>query len=83
MTELEKQLLSALEQLQQNYAQRLNDWESAFVELRQMYMLTRQENEQLSGQVIQLSQQVKTLSGQVTQLSERTEKLSRLYGTKR
>jgi outer membrane murein-binding lipoprotein Lpp len=48
-----------------------------------MYMLTRQENEQLSGQVIQLSQQVKTLSGQVTQLSERTEKLSRLYGTKR
>ncbi len=28
MTELEKQLLSALEQLQQDYSQRLDEWES-------------------------------------------------------
>ncbi|EBY1161715.1 mobilization protein, partial [Enterobacter hormaechei] len=27
MTELEKQLLSALEQLQQDYSQRLDEWE--------------------------------------------------------
>ncbi|WP_146090789.1 MbeD family mobilization/exclusion protein, partial [Cronobacter sakazakii] len=36
MTELEKQLLSALEQLQQDYSQRLDEWESAFAEWRSM-----------------------------------------------
>ncbi|MEX0635090.1 MbeD family mobilization/exclusion protein [Serratia ureilytica] len=30
MTELEKQLLSALEQLQQDYSKRLDEWENAF-----------------------------------------------------
>ncbi|HBB8548071.1 TPA: hypothetical protein J4332_005234, partial [Escherichia coli] len=33
-TELERHLLNALEQLQQDYMQRLNEWESAFVELQ-------------------------------------------------
>jgi exonuclease VII large subunit len=37
MTELEKQLLSALEQLQQDYSQRLDEWESAFAEWRSMW----------------------------------------------
>ena len=32
MTELEKQLLSALEQLQQDYSKRLDEWENAFAE---------------------------------------------------
>ena len=36
MTELEKQLLSVLEQLQQDYSQRLDEWESAFAEWRSM-----------------------------------------------
>ena len=36
MTELEKQLLSALEQLQQDYSRRLDEWESAFGEWRKM-----------------------------------------------
>ncbi|MTH05515.1 MbeD/MobD family mobilization/exclusion protein, partial [Klebsiella pneumoniae] len=30
MTALEKQLLTALEQLHQDYSQRLDEWESAF-----------------------------------------------------
>ncbi|MGS3293102.1 MbeD family mobilization/exclusion protein [Klebsiella michiganensis] len=36
MTELEKQLLSALEQLQQDYSKRLDEWENAFAEWRTM-----------------------------------------------
>ena len=32
MTELEMHLLNALEQLQQDYMQRLKDWESAFTD---------------------------------------------------
>ncbi|HFX5763315.1 TPA: MbeD family mobilization/exclusion protein [Escherichia coli] len=44
MTELEMHLLNALEQLQQDYTQRLKDWESAFTDLQHMFELTRQEN---------------------------------------
>lgn len=36
MTELEKQLLTALEQLHQDYSQRLDEWESAFAEWQKM-----------------------------------------------
>jgi hypothetical protein len=71
MTELERHLLNALEQLQQDYMQRLNEWESAFVEL-QMFSLTQRDNAMLNGRVMQLSQQVQ-------HLSERTERLSQLY----
>ncbi|MGS6285380.1 MbeD/MobD family mobilization/exclusion protein, partial [Enterobacter asburiae] len=35
-TELEKQLLTALEQVQQDYSQRLVEWESALAEWRSM-----------------------------------------------
>ncbi|HDP7882303.1 TPA: MbeD family mobilization/exclusion protein [Escherichia coli] len=34
MTELETHLLNALEQLQQDYMQRLSEWESAFVDAK-------------------------------------------------
>ncbi|UKD23861.1 MbeD family mobilization/exclusion protein [Klebsiella pneumoniae] len=44
MTELEKQLLSALEQLQQDYSQRLDEWESAFAEWRSMCGLMQQRS---------------------------------------
>ncbi|EET9207594.1 MbeD family mobilization/exclusion protein, partial [Escherichia coli] len=37
MTELEMHLLNALEQLQQDYTQRLKDWESAFTDLQHMF----------------------------------------------
>ncbi|WP_407227565.1 MbeD family mobilization/exclusion protein [Escherichia coli] len=69
MTELERHLLNALEQLQQDYMQRLNEWESAFVELQKMFSLTQQDNAMLNEQVMQLSQQVQ-------HLSERTERAS-------
>ncbi|EEX8600547.1 MbeD family mobilization/exclusion protein [Escherichia coli] len=38
MTELEMHLLNALEQLQQDYTQRLKDWESAFTDLQHMFI---------------------------------------------
>ncbi|EEU1191965.1 MbeD family mobilization/exclusion protein [Escherichia coli] len=69
MTELEMHLLNALEQLQQDYTQRLKDWESAFTDLQHMFELTRQENGQLREQCDDLSQQVQRLAGQVDQLS--------------
>ena len=68
MTELERHLLNALEQLQQDYMQRLSEWESAFVELQKMFSLTQRD--------MQLSQQVQ-------HLSERTERLSQLYSENR
>ncbi|MEA0175811.1 MbeD family mobilization/exclusion protein [Escherichia coli] len=72
MTELETHLLNALEQLQQDYMQRLSEWESAFVELQKMFSRTQRDNAMLNERVMQLSQQVQHLSGQ-------TERLSQLY----
>ncbi|MBL6384517.1 MbeD family mobilization/exclusion protein [Escherichia coli] len=69
MTELEMHLLNALEQLQQDYTQRLKDWESVFTDLQHMFELTRQENGQLREQCDDLSQQVQRLAGQVDRLS--------------
>uniref|UniRef100_UPI002FBDE2CA MbeD/MobD family mobilization/exclusion protein n=1 Tax=Escherichia coli TaxID=562 RepID=UPI002FBDE2CA len=37
MTELERHLLNALEQLQQEYILGLADWEAAFVELQKLF----------------------------------------------
>ncbi|MDZ9494478.1 MbeD family mobilization/exclusion protein [Escherichia coli] len=64
--------LNALEQLQQDYMQRLSEWESAFVELQKMFSLTQRDNAMLNERVMQLSQQVQ-------HLSEQTERLSQLY----
>ncbi|HAF6170853.1 TPA: MbeD family mobilization/exclusion protein [Salmonella enterica] len=72
MTELEIHLLNALEQLQQDYMQRLSEWESSFVELQKMFSLTQRDNAMLNERVMQLSQQVQ-------HLSEQTERLSQLY----
>ena len=52
MTELEKQLLSALEQLQQDYSKRLDEWESAFAEWRTMSGLIQRDNAALSVRVV-------------------------------
>ncbi|EJW6285829.1 MbeD family mobilization/exclusion protein [Escherichia coli] len=79
MTELETHLLNALEQLQQDYMQRLSEWESVFVELQKMFSLTQRDNAMLNERVMQLSQQVKHLSEQTERLSEQTERLSQLY----
>ncbi|SAB06200.1 MbeB family protein [Enterobacter hormaechei] len=69
MTELEKQLLSALEQLQQDYSQRLDEWESAFAEWRSMCGLMQRENAVLNERVSNLSTQVLSLSEQLRRLS--------------
>ncbi|EMV2118552.1 MbeD family mobilization/exclusion protein, partial [Escherichia coli] len=55
---------------------RLNEWESAFVELQKMFSLTQRDNAMLNERVMQLSQQVQ-------HLSERTERLSQLYSENR
>ncbi|CAB1228989.1 MbeD family mobilization/exclusion protein [Serratia marcescens] len=70
MTELETQLLSALEQLQQDYGQRLTEWENAFEALQRMYERTSAENQQLTGRVEQLSTLVNGLSTQVQQFAD-------------
>uniref|UniRef100_UPI000D788013 MbeD family mobilization/exclusion protein n=1 Tax=Escherichia coli TaxID=562 RepID=UPI000D788013 len=54
MTELETHLLNALEPLQQDYMQRLSEWESAFVELQKMFSLTQRDNAMLHERVMQL-----------------------------
>jgi hypothetical protein len=70
MTELEKQLLSALEQLQQDYSKRLDEWENAFAEWRTMSGLMQRENAALSERVTGLSRQVQSLSEQLRRLSK-------------
>ncbi len=72
MTELEIHLLNALEQLQQDYMQRLSEWEGAFVELQKMFSLTKRDNAMLNERVMQLSQQMQ-------HWSEQKERLSQLY----
>ncbi|HCL7573436.1 TPA: MbeD family mobilization/exclusion protein [Escherichia coli] len=52
MTELETHLLNALEQLQQDYMQRLSEWESAFVELQKMFSLTQRDSKRLVRTVL-------------------------------
>ena len=71
MTELETQLLSAFEQLQQDYAQQLSAWEAASSELQRMFGITQQENAALSERVSDLSRQVQSLSEQLRRLSVR------------
>ncbi|MBD3715680.1 MbeD family mobilization/exclusion protein [Klebsiella pneumoniae] len=68
MTELEKQLLSALEQLQQDYSKRLDE-RGAFAEWRTMCGLMQRENAALSERVTDLSTQVLSLSEQLRRLS--------------
>ncbi|WP_337238623.1 MbeD family mobilization/exclusion protein [Salmonella enterica] len=70
MTKLEKQLLCALEQLQQNYSKRMDEWENAFTEWLMMSGLMQRENAALSERVTGLSRQVQSLSEQLRRLSQ-------------
>jgi len=84
MTELETQLLSALEQLQQDYSQRLEEWESTFGEWRTMCGLMQRDNARLWESTFGelrtmcglMQRDNERLSGQVTRLSQRVERLS-------
>ncbi|MBJ3607839.1 MbeD family mobilization/exclusion protein, partial [Salmonella enterica subsp. enterica serovar Derby] len=67
----ETQLLSAFEQLQQDYAQQLSAWEAGSSELQRMFGITQRENAALSERVLDLSRQVQSLSEQLRRLSVR------------
>lgn len=84
MTEMEKQLLSALESLQHSYAQQQSEWQSSYASLQSMFDTTlnhytqnQHENARLSEQVTRLQQQVEDLNRQVINLSETLPQLLR------
>uniref|UniRef100_UPI000CE50894 MbeD family mobilization/exclusion protein n=1 Tax=Salmonella enterica TaxID=28901 RepID=UPI000CE50894 len=62
MTELGKKLLSALEQLQQDYSKKLDEWENAFAGWRAMFGLMQREKAGLSERGTGLSRQGQSLS---------------------
>ena len=70
MTELERQLLKALESLEGGYRQQHAAWESAYSDLRLMFEATSTENQVLRESVGSLSRQVQHLSEQVGVASE-------------
>ena len=66
MTDLERELFRALSDLQSDYVQRLNGWETASKELESMFERTSKETadlrkqvENLTGLVLSLSKQLK------------------------
>jgi len=75
MTELEKQLLSALESLQGSYEQQQQAWQASYSSLQQMFVTTSEALarsdracEHLSSQVNDLRTQVENLSASVNRL---------------
>ena len=71
MTELERQLLKALEDLGGGYKAQHAAWESAYSDLRLMFEATSTENRALRENVGSLSKQVLDLGGQVEKLSQK------------
>jgi len=69
MTEMERQLLSALESLQTSYAQQQQAWQDSYSNLQRMFEITSQALEH-SDRVCQ------NLSNQVNGLYEQVERLS-------
>ncbi|ENY74684.1 mobilization protein [Pseudomonas putida TRO1] len=71
MTELERQLLKALENLDGGYKAQHAAWESAYSDLRLMFEATSTENRALRENVGSLSKQGLHLSEQVERLSQK------------
>ena len=71
MTELERQLLKALESLEGGYKAQHAAWESAYSDLRLMFEVTSTESQVLRENVGSLSKQVRHLSEQVERLSQK------------
>lgn len=71
MTELERQLLKALESLEGGYKAQYTAWESAYSDLRLMFEATSTENRALRESVGSLSKQVLLLSEKVELLSQK------------
>lgn len=71
MTELERQLLKALESLESGYKAQHAAWEIAYSDLRLMFETTSTENRALRENVGSLSKQVLHLSEQVERLRQK------------
>ncbi|EJW8729343.1 MbeD family mobilization/exclusion protein [Salmonella enterica] len=80
MTELEQQLLNALEELQTQQDARLNEFEQAYKNLTSMFSSVSTENASLRQQVTVLNKQVSSLSVQVSNLSGQLQQWAMLYG---
>uniref|UniRef100_UPI001144175D MbeD family mobilization/exclusion protein n=1 Tax=Vibrio harveyi TaxID=669 RepID=UPI001144175D len=70
MTELEKQLLNAFEQLQQQHETQHKAFANAYKDLEKMFNTTLKENATLRQKVSKLSEQVNGLSVQLLQLEK-------------
>jgi len=77
MTEMERQLLSALESLQTSYAQQQQAWQDSYSNLQRMFETTSQAQEHSDRVCHHLSGQVESLRQQVTSLNEAVNRLTR------
>lgn len=79
MTEMEKQLLSALESLQTSYEQQQQQqaWQDSYSSLQRMFETTSQALERNDRVCLNLSNQVNGLYEQVERLSNDLSRLTR------
>ncbi|HEN3329395.1 TPA: MbeD family mobilization/exclusion protein [Yersinia enterocolitica] len=77
MTEMEKQLLSALESLQASYEQQHQAWQESYSSLQHMFETTSQALNRSDRACQHLSNQVNSLRGQVEILSDNLSRLMR------
>ena len=77
MTEMEKQLLSALESLQASYEQQQEAWQDSYSSLQHMFETTSQALERNDRVCLNLSNQVNALHEQVERLSSDLIRLTR------
>ncbi|TLT31226.1 MbeD family mobilization/exclusion protein [Acinetobacter baumannii] len=77
MTEMERQLLSALESLQTSYEQQQQAWQDSYSNLQRMFEITSQALERNDRVCLNLSNQVNGLREQVERLSSDLSRLTR------
>lgn len=77
MTEMEKQLLSALESLQAGYDQQQQAWQDSYSSLQHMFETTSQALAHSDRVCQNLSSQVDSLRAQVESLSRNVSRLMR------
>ncbi|KAA8663461.1 MULTISPECIES: MbeD family mobilization/exclusion protein [Vibrio] len=77
MTELEQQLLSAFDSLQNQHEKQHKDFVTSYNGLVQMFESTSKENKELRHQVSNLSRQVEHLSAHLLQLEKHYNKNNR------
>jgi len=77
MTEMERQLLSALESLQASYEQQQQAWQDSYSNLQHMFETTSQALDRNDRVCLNLSNQVNALHEQVERLSNDLNRLTR------